>query len=308
MNDERFKTVMSAVDDDLLEQAQHKKFRTGKAVAHIAALAACLCIVVGLLWSPWKSEQTEIGPEDLSVFGYELNLPEGAKSVVYELVNLGDAFSVPMAQATFTQEGIVYVCRAQKTQTPADLSQMEGPMENSMNWMAEGMHLQLRENDKTASLSWYEPSQGIQWCLQTEADSLHLISTASQIIMRLGYRMEVAPEGAENVVYRAFLVADMTAAETSFRYEGIAYSYRTAAANTFADLSQKEIENAQRATQTLGWCEAELYYVEGGQGKILWYDIAPGLLYSLYMEEGASAESLMTMAELLYTPAQNDVG
>lgn len=308
MNEDRFKKVMSAIDNDLLEQAQQKRPVRRNAMIHIAAMAACLCIVIGLLWSPFDKGHDTIGPEDLRALGYEINLPPEAESVAYALISLGDAFSVPMAQATFIQDGAVYVCRAQITETPTDISQMEDAVVSGMNWSADNMNLQLRQSEDTACVSWYEPREGIQWCLQTEDDPLNLINTASQIIMQLGYQMAVAPEGAEKITYAAFMVEEMTTAETTFIFEDIFYSYRTAGSVRMADLSQKEIEGAVTETAKLGWCNAELIYVEGGQGKILWYDIAPGLLYSLYMESGASYEALLTMADELYTPAQGEVG
>jgi hypothetical protein len=308
MNEERFKKLMSAIDDDLLEQAQQKPSMKKGVALHLLAMAACLCIVIGLLWSPVEKGQNKIMLEDLQVLGYQMNLPTTAESVDYALVNLGDAYAVPMAQATFVQNGAVYVCRAQKTETPADLTQMGDTVVSDMTWRSDNMELLLSQSETTSCVSWYEPREGIQWCLQTEDDPLELINTASQIIMQLGYQMAVAPEGAEEITYAAFMVEEMTTAETTFIYDGILYSYRTAGSVRMADLSEKEIAGAVTETAKLGWCNAELVYVEGGQGKILWYDVAPGLLYSLYMESGASYEALLTMADELYTPAQGNVG
>lgn len=43
---------------------------------------------------------------------------------------------------------------------------------------------------------------------------------------------------------------------------------------------------------------------EDGSGKVIWFDIAPGLLYSLTMDNNASEEALLPLAEQIYTPVQ----
>ena len=306
MNAERFRTVMNAVDDDLLEQAVRPAGKRPVRIHRFVAVAACLCIVVGLFWS--RMTPHTLTEEDLLDAGYVLNLPEGAKNVVYALVDLGEAFSVPMAQATFVQDGCTYVCRVQKSEEPVDLLRSETEPHSTMDWSAAQVSLHLRQAAEGSSVSWYEPSTGTQWCLSSEQDHLALINTASQIIERLGYQMAVAPEGAQDIVYTAFYVSELTTAQTEFTVNGIRYAYRTAAALWLEDLTQKEIPGAVKETGTVLWCPAELYYLPGGEGKLLWYDVVPGLLYSLYMEDGASAENLMAMANEIFKPAQDNVG
>ena len=75
MNAERFRTVMNAVDDDLLEQAVRPAGKRPVRIHRFAALAACLCIVVGLFWS--RMTPHTLTEEDLLDAGYVLNLPEG---------------------------------------------------------------------------------------------------------------------------------------------------------------------------------------------------------------------------------------
>ena len=306
MNPERFRAVMTAVDDELLEQAVRPVKKSSITLLRFTALAACLCIVVGLFW--WRMTPPSLTEADLEAAGYVLNLPEGAKSVVYALIDLGDAFSVPMAQATFVQDGCTYVCRAQKSEEPVDLLQLETEPVSTMDWSAAQFSLHLRQDESGSSVSWYEPAAGTQWCLSSQQDHLALINTASQIIESLGYQMAVAPEGAQDIVYTAFYVGDLTTAQTEFTVNGIRYAYCTAAALQMEDLTRKEIPDAVKETSSVLWCPAELYYQPGGEGKLLWYDVVPGLLYSLYMEDGASAENLMTMANEIFTPAQGDVG
>ena len=140
--------------------------------------------------------------------------------------------------------------------------------------------------------------------------------TAQSILDQTGLNADVAPAEAEDVSYALLeLETDaqtLTVAEVSFTLDGIAYCYRTAATGVISDpiydLTQHDLPDAVQASATLGWCVATLYYEDGGAGKIIWFDIVPGLLYSLEMETGASAEALTTMAEYCYTPAQGEVG
>ena len=58
----------------------------------------------------------------------------------------------------------------------------------------------------------------------------------------------------------------------------------------------------------MAWCSARLSWNEDGSGKLVWFDLVPGLLYSLTMDSGASEQALMDMAAQLYEPAQGDAG
>ena len=52
------------------------------------------------------------------------------------------------------------------------------------------------------------------------------------------------------------------------------------------------------------WCSAKLEYTENEGGKVIWFDVVPGILYSLHMGSGASEEALLDMAAQLFEPAQ----
>ena len=62
------------------------------------------------------------------------------------------------------------------------------------------------------------------------------------------------------------------------------------------------------ASGSVGYCSARLSYDEGGAGKIIWFDIVPGVEYSLSVESGASEDSLIAMANELFTPLQGEAG
>ena len=251
--------------------------------------------------------------EDLAALGYDMVLPEEAQSPSYGLIELGGGQDIPMAQATFTLNGEGYTYRALRTDTPQDISGAEAAWDTSTTWNTAAVDLQVRQTAEDAVqasvVSWYVSESGTQWCLVSEADSEKTVTTAYEILHTVGYDMAVAPAGAENIAYTVFPMEDMTVAETAFTLDGTTYAYRTASTGAieFRDISGVETPCETEQDAEVGWCSAHLSYTEGAEGRIVWFDIAPGLVYSLHMDQGASEEALLTMAEALYTPAQGEV-
>ena len=56
------------------------------------------------------------------------------------------------------------------------------------------------------------------------------------------------------------------------------------------------------------WCRAKINYTPGEQGRIIWFDLVPGILYSLSMDSSASDEVLLELANELFVPAQDSIG
>ena len=251
--------------------------------------------------------------EELSALGYDMALPDEAESPSYGLIELSGGQETPMAQATFTVDGKNFVCRALRTDTPQDISGVDAAWDAPVNWETVAVDLQIRqaaeETLQPVVVSWYVPESGTQWCLISEAGSEKTVTTAYQILHTIGYDMAVAPVGAENVTYTVFPMEDMTVAETAFTLDGTTWAYRTAStvAIEYRDISGVETPGETEKDAEVGWCSAHLSYTEGGEGRIVWFDIAPGLVYSLHMDQGASEEALLTMAEALYTPVQGEV-
>ncbi len=344
MKNERFARIMRAVDDELLEEAMQPAEKSSRVIRlrWAAAAAACLCIVSGGIWAvryggvfaPDPVGETPAGPtdpiimhdptadnaavepaltaEDLAIYGYTLALPLDAENAVYSIVTLED-HKQPMAQATFTQDDRQYTCRALKTDHPEDISDINEPWSESLDWTIDSVSLQLREAQSGAAyISWYAEETKTQWCLSTEEGGQAPVHTAYTILHSLGYDMAVAPENAADIVYDVFRLDDLIVAETAFTLDGVRCSYRTASTGViefpFADISGTAQDAPNHVSAELGWCQAELYFEEGGEGKLIWFDAAPGLLYSLTMESGASQQVLLDLANLLYAPAQGDVG
>ena len=322
MNESRFDTLMRSVDDGLLEEAEAPRKNKGawKMIAY-AAVAACVCIAaVSMLTHPKApgGEQTanpvqEATEAQITELGYSLPLPDDAKNAAYSTIDSGAA--LPMAQVTFQSGGQKYTCRALKTESSKDISGISADWAQTLSWKAGTLEMQMNESDadNASWVGWYSADDGTQWCLSAQsADALSVLNTAQQIVDTLGYEMEVAPEGAKNVSYSAMLQDGLTVAETSFTLDGVKYAYRTASTSSvddnFADISGDSGKYQVSAATQVGWCNARIYYNMDGSGKLVWFDVVPGLLYSLTMSDGASQSALLDMAQQLYTPAQGDVG
>ena len=113
---------------------------------------------------------------------------------------------------------------------------------------------------------------------------------------------------AENITYNAFLLNGLTVAETTFQIGDVTYAYRMAGTmellDNFEDISGQDGPYQQIAAGKVFWCRAKLSFNTDGQGKILWFDLAPGILYSLTMDSGATEEALLDMANSLFEPTQ----
>lgn len=339
MNKKRFDLLMEAVDDDLLEEAQRPLRRSRSRLWAAGSLAACVCILIAgyLVLRPGTGpEQSADQPPaddpvpfsgytqivnpvheataaEVAQLGYVMPLPAEARSVSYALIDQGTDGETPMAEASFEQGGKAYTCRALKTAHAEDISGIYANWTECLDWNAGTLDLQLRQaEDDTAWVGWYSAEEDTQWCLSGEEDAHSLLHTAQFIVETLGFDLAVAPEEAEDVVYNAFALGDLIVGETTFLLDGVRCSCRTAATllieEDFADISGLEGTFQSNTAAQVGWCLAKLAYDEGGAGKIIWFDAAPGLLYSLSMDRGASENALLEMAEQLFAPAQGEVG
>ena len=302
---DKFRLVMDAVDEDLLEEAvtpaRKKKFlyRTGVAVA------ACLMLVLGTVLA--RGRLPGATAEELYAMGYVIDLPEDARHIRYEILTLAEGDAV---QASFQIREDAYLCRGVKTQERLMLSGSAEAEADVLSWNTGAVDIQLLSSASGTSVSWYVPEDETQWYLTAQVGTEELLTVASHILEATGLDVTVAPETAENVTYDVFRLGDLTVAETTFAIDGITYAYRMAATaeirEDFADISGMEGPFAREDAGEVLWCAARIGLNEGGQGKIIWFDVVPGILYSLSAESGASAEMLQDMAEQLFEPAQDN--
>ena len=168
--------------------------------------------------------------------------------------------------------------------------------------------LQMCTNHLTGYVSWFLPEEGQQWCVSSSSSDALLLENAKILAAGLGQELATAPEGAEDVVISVFSQDGRTVAETAFTISGTRWTYRTAPGDLdLVDISGLD-DCSTAASGSVGYCSARLSYDEGGAGKIIWFDIVPGVEYSLSVESGASEDSLIAMANELFTPLQGEAG
>ena len=300
----KFRTVMLAVDDDLLEEAMEP---VGRKTGLRWVFAACACLLLLVLTLPMlRPSVPSVSLGDLRRMGYEMTLPETVEVICYELVTLDDRSG---AQARFLVGNTEYVYREEKTSQPRTLG--DGAAE-LLSWNAESLDIQLYTDTDSTSVSWYTREDQTQGYLTAQADSLEVLTTASQILRSTGLDVTVAPEAAQDITYNAFLLEGLTVAETTFLLDGIRFSYRMAATaellEDFTDISGMEGPFERISAGEVAWCRAKINYTQGGQGRIIWFDVAPGILYSMSMDRDASDEILLELANELFEPAQDSIG
>ena len=309
MKEERFLRFERAVSDEFLEEAAARRFSRPVGL-RFAAAAACLALLLGaaLGYGRVRSGQRR----EVAAFaenGYAFTLPAGAQ-LLSQGAETQESGAV-LAQACFRYEGNEYVCRALHSEAPTDLSDARESGTSELFWENTQLSCRLSTSGEESWLAWYEKDGGTQWCLGG-ADAPELVDTAEKLLVMLGLDMAVAPEGSREITYAAREVAGLTAAETTFVLDGRRWCYRVAAtgdlSEDFADLSGQSGDYACQEKTELGWCPARLLYTPGGAGKLLWFDMVPGLVYSLSTDEAAGGEELLAMAERLYVPVQQDVG
>lgn len=302
---DKFQCLMSAIDDDLLEEAMTPIKRKKPWPWIGAAVAACLLLVIGLTLLPERTP--DVTAAQLSAMGYDLKLPEKAEQIRYEIVKLAEKKA---AQASFVIQATKYVYQAVQTPEQQQLSASNKAEAQVLSWNVGNLDIQLLSSPKSTSVSWYLPDEQTQCYLTAHANTKEVLTTASQILRATGLDVTVAPEKAENITYNAFLLDGLTVAETTFRIDGVTYAYRMSATTElledFTDISGLAGPFEQVAAGEVYWCRAKLNFNDGGQGKILWFDLVPGILYSMNMDRGATEEALLDMANSLFEPAQDN--
>lgn len=311
MNKKNFELFMNSVDDKLLEEAMQPHNFTKRHYLRYASLAACFLFLVFALifYRPLNVSKDTITIEEIQALGYELPLPSSAEDIIYTVSSVETEDRIASVNASFINDREKYILAAQKDNVSNIPS--KPTTEPPLTWYADGLEVQMcSTSDNGNWFSWYIPQTSTRYTLSTESDALYLLQTANEIMEQLGYQMAIAPEGATDIIYQAFLYKTLTVAETSFQYNDIRYCFRTAATyeinDFFTDISGEDFTYQTEEITELGWCPARIYYNENSTGKIVWFDIAPGLLYSLTMDSGASKNTLISMAEALYSPAQGD--
>ena len=130
-------------------------------------------------------------------------------------------------------------------------------------------------------------------------------STAAEILEFLGINFHF-PEDAKNISYYIIeLEGENPIAQAIFTKNNTEYIYRIQPNATFKDISGVYYEWATVKNFEVSYCSGELRCNDAKEGLCLWYDTVPGLMYSVFTEECASEESLVSLANELFVPAKD---
>ena len=131
-------------------------------------------------------------------------------------------------------------------------------------------------------------------------------SDAEGVKQALGFELAV-PEGAENVHY--FIISDEME-ELHFTLDGLDYVARLKASAEFEDISGMYYEWTDTQEDNIGSCLYKFMRYCGDEGDVelcLWYDAAPGLMYSLSTSDSSlDGFDITAIARQVYAPMQKN--
>ena len=131
-------------------------------------------------------------------------------------------------------------------------------------------------------------------------------TTAQQIMDTLGLSFTI-PDRASNVRYFTIDAADGgTLAQAVFTLDGMEIIARIQPAASFTDISGVYTEWTTSEDIAVNYSSGEAYLNDNGEGVCLWYDAAPGLMYSIYLNANAEIKTLTALANELFVPVQGD--
>ena len=129
-------------------------------------------------------------------------------------------------------------------------------------------------------------------------------TSAEEMVQTIGLSFRV-PEGAANVVYR--MLESEQLAEVQFELNGAKCAARIKPAAVYEDISGMYYEWSETAPCEILWCSGERMQTTVDERSIslcLWYDVVPGLMYSVSAEGELNAFDL---ANVMFAPAQGEV-
>lgn len=132
-------------------------------------------------------------------------------------------------------------------------------------------------------------------------------TTAEKLVQTLGLTFG-EPEGAEEILYR--MLESENLAEMQFVLQGAKCTARIKPAAEWEDISGLYFEWDSEESCEIGWCEGKILRAADESIQLcLWFDVVPGLMYSLSVEISDGEEiDFHEWTEMIYIPAQGDVG
>lgn len=124
------------------------------------------------------------------------------------------------------------------------------------------------------------------------------------VLEATGFALD-APEGAENAAWFWFNT-EPKIAELRFTLDGRNFTYRASGENAFKDISGMYYTWEENTEAAIAYLKAQLFWNEDKEGIMLWYDMAPGVMYSLSVDTGADPRLLCKTADDIFVPVQGD--
>ncbi len=128
-------------------------------------------------------------------------------------------------------------------------------------------------------------------------------------VQKLGLDLNV-PEGAENVVFR--VNEEDKLGEMRFVLNGIESNARVKPSGSFKDISGMYYTWELEEESSMHWPQEKLMQAKDGENIVevfLWFDVAPGIMYSLSCAApDLDGFDITAVAQMVYKPMQGDVG
>ena len=130
-------------------------------------------------------------------------------------------------------------------------------------------------------------------------------ATEQDIMEALGVSFDI-PDRAGDIRYFIIDSGDTSMAQADFTLDGSEITYRIQPSSAFSDISGVYEDWTNTESIEVSYCTGEAYGNDNQEGLCLWYDAAPGLMYSLYMNNVADLDTLTAVAGELFVPMQGD--
>jgi hypothetical protein len=130
-------------------------------------------------------------------------------------------------------------------------------------------------------------------------------SSPQEILDTLGVSFAI-PDRALDARYFIIDADGGALAQAIFTLDGAEITYRIRPGDKFEDISGVYETWTSTETVEINLLSGEASVNGAGQGICLWYDTAPGLMYSIYMSSGADIGALTAAANELFIPLQGD--
>lgn len=154
------------------------------------------------------------------------------------------------------------------------------------------------KDDQADAQQTEEPASGV-------ANPL-IESDADEVMQQLGFALGI-PEDAENVQY---FILNGDTEEVHFSLDGLDYVARLKPTASFEDISGMNYEWSNTIDDELNGRECKLMRYCGTDGDIdvcLWYDVVPGLMYSLSTSDSSlDGFDITAIALKVFEPMQNE--